>query len=73
MQPVQDQGKIVVDTVKNFQGLAIGAQDEAQKLVNGLEGVVTQLTKAQALFATAFGDIKNSVTIPGCEDIRVSP
>ncbi len=73
MQPVQDQGRVVVGTVKAFQGLAIGAQGKAEKLLDGVNGVAAQLTKAQALFATAFGDIKNCATIPGCEDIRVSP
>ncbi len=61
-----------MNTVKGFQTLAIGAQGEAQKLLDDVNGVVTQLTKAQTLFATAFGDIKNCGTIPGCEDIRVS-
>ncbi len=62
----------MVDTVKNFQGLAIGAQGEAQKLLDDVNGVVTQLTKAKTHFATAFRGITDCDKIPGCEDIRVS-
>ncbi len=72
MEPVQDQGQVVVNTVKNFQGLAVTARKEAQNLLKGVDGVVKQLAVAQEQFAAAFKKIPNCDSTDPCKTINVS-
>ncbi len=72
MKAVQDQGKNVVKTVKDFQVLAMEARGETEKLVGDVQGVVDKLTDVKGLFTTAFGKILNCDTIPQCSSIKVS-
>ncbi len=72
VKAVQDQGKNVVKTVKDFQALAMEARSETAKLLGNVQKVIDKLTKVQWLFAAAFFKIAYCDATPPCSNTRVS-